>query len=295
MLTSPLLQRVIDVLQHWEQEPIGECDTRPVSGGDINTSYLVTTKARRYFVKTLKHPQAQAMHKAEADGLRALAQVGALAVPDIIGTGLCAAESFLVLSELELAAPADWQGLAKGLAQLHQLSSERYGWPHDNFIGSSKQSNTYHANWSDFWWQQRLLPQLESAYANGYRQELEAHQGPLQRASEALLQAHRPTPVLVHGDLWSGNVGFVDNSQPAIFDPACYYGDREVDLAMSRLFGGFAASFYRAYSDELPLPPGDQQRETLYNLYHLLNHLNLFGGGYLPQCLRSIKQLASYT
>lgn len=292
MLTPPLLERIVDLLQQREQEPIGDYATRPVSGGDINTSYLLTTKRRNYFIKTLSQPDAPAMHAAEADGLQALAQVKSLVVPEVLAVDGCGATSFLVLGELTLGAKADWRALGRALADLHQLTWSQYGWPQDNFIGSSRQRNMYHSRWSTFWWQRRLLPQLELTYNNGFGSELKRHVQSLQRASDELLQHHRFEPALVHGDLWGGNVGFVDGSRPTIFDPACYYGDREVDLAMSRLFGGFGEDFYGAYEAAWPLPAGHEQRATLYNLYHLLNHLNLFGGGYLPQCLQSIQQLA---
>lgn len=295
MLTLSLSQRIAAIVQLQEHEPIGKCDICSVSGGDINTSYLLTTQRRRYFIKTLNHVNASAMHSAEAAGLEALAQVDSLVVPKVLAVGSDGATSILVLTAVELSGKPNWQALGVAVAQMHRLSSSQYGWPHNNFIGTTGQSNGCQNQWRDFWWQQRLRPQLELAHSKGFAGDLAECSQRLGSACESLLQNHNPTPVLVHGDLWSGNVGFTETSRPCIYDPACYYGDGEVDIAMSRLFGGFAIDFYRTYESVHAKLPGHQQREVLYNLYHLLNHLNLFGRAYLPQCLQSIKWLCAST
>ncbi len=160
------------------------------------------------------------------------------------------------------------------LAGVHRTCGPRYGWARDNYIGLGRQANGWCDDWARFWRDRRIGPQLELARRNGFA----LGDVPV----EALLQGHRPPPSLLHGDLWSGNAGF-SGGEAVLFDPAVYYGDRECDLAMTELFGGFPAAFYSSYKKEFPLEAGYERRRLLYNLYHLLNHLNLFGGGYLRQ------------
>ncbi len=160
------------------------------------------------------------------------------------------------------------------IAALHRSQGPRYGWASDNFIGLGTQQNGWCDDWVEFWRSRRIAPQLALAGKNGF----ELGDVPI----EELLRGHRPRPSLLHGDLWRGNAGF-SRGEPVIFDPAVYYGDRECDLAMTELFGGFPAEFYSSYDAELPLDAGYARRKPLYNLYHLLNHLNLFGGSYLEQ------------
>lgn len=293
MLSEQLLASIIDLIPDRERQPAEHYQTKPIAGGDVNTSYLLTTSGLQYFVKTLNRPNAQLMHVAEADGLKALRHNPLIAVPEVIGQGSKGQTSFILLQALQLGGPSSWRAVGRGLATTHKQTSDRFGWPKNNFIGTSVQLNHEHPSWSQFWWHQRLLPQLELAYRNSHRAALQPWEQALLEASERLLESHNPQPSLVHGDLWSGNVGFLQDGQPAMFDPACYYGDREVDLAMSQLFGGFDKEFYDAYQAAWPLTEGHQQRCVMYNLYHLLNHLNLFGSGYLPQCLNAITQLTA--
>jgi len=162
------------------------------------------------------------------------------------------------------------------LAKLHRTAGPRFGWHRDNWIGGTPQINTWHDDWSTFFHECRIRPQLDLARKNGFRLE-----------EPPRLENHHPQPSLLHGDLWSGNAGFIEEG-PVIFDPAGYYGDREADLAMTELFGGFPREFYAAYRKAYPLDAGYEQRKHLYNLYHLLNHLNLFGSGYLAQVQRTL-------
>lgn len=155
------------------------------------------------------------------------------------------------------------------LATLHRSTGPRYGWQKDNWIGLAPQPNAWSDDWAQFFVEYRLAPQARRA-------------GIALPDVKRLLEDHHPAPSLLHGDLWSGNVGFTPEG-PVLFDPAVYYGDREADLAMTELFGGFAPAFYAAYREALPLPEGYELRKHVYNVYHLLNHLNLFGSGYLPQ------------
>jgi len=211
--------------------------------------------------------------EAEADGLRALGAV--VRVPRILDHG----PDFILLEQLDLRRSGDWAALAQMLARLHRTTGPRFGWHRDNRIGATPQINGWRDDWATFFHECRLRPQLELARRNGFAFE-----------EPPRLENHRPEPSLLHGDLWSGNAGFIEEG-PVIFDPAVYYGDREADLAMTELFGGFPARFYAAYNEAFPLPDGYETRKHLYNLYHLLNHLNIFGEGYLAQVQRTLDLL----
>ena len=167
------------------------------------------------------------------------------------------------------------------VAGVHRCTGPRFGWERDNWIGLAPQRNGWSADWPAFFEEKRLAPQLELARSKGYSFEIPD--------VKALLD-HDPQPSLLHGDLWRGNAGFTA-AGPVLFDPAVYYGDRECDLAMTELFGGFPRGFSKAYEAELPLPAGYEARKHLYNLYHLLNHLNLFGAGYLGQVEAALRLL----
>jgi fructosamine-3-kinase len=206
---------------------------------------------------------------AEAEGLAVLASAGS-SVPGVITVG----PGFIELEALDLGGKRDWPALAEMLARQHRNIADRYGWHRDNTIGPTPQANGWRESWMDFWRERRMKPQLELALKNGYRIEVPD--------VSRLLEKHQPPASLLHGDLWNGNVGFTPRG-PVIFDPAVYYGDREADLAMTELFGGFPREFYSAYHRAYPLDAGYETRKHLYNLYHLLNHLNLFGRGYLGQ------------
>ena len=269
----------------------------PIAGGDIHQAYhlLDQRTANSIFIK-LNQPQYLPMFVAEAEGLRAIAATGSLLVPKPIACGEASGYSFLAMEFLPLTAPGDQFLLGQQLALVHQSGVQskaavRYGFESDNFIGLTPQCNQWLNCWSDFWWESRLEPQLALAYQNGFASELKPLQDTLHHASQRLLDSHQPQSSLVHGDLWGGNKGFCESGQPVIFDPACYYGDREVDIAMTELFGGFSDEFYQGYNAQWPLDKGYMDRKSLYNLYHLLNHLNLFGRGYLSQVVGVINRL----
>jgi fructosamine-3-kinase len=198
-----------------------------------------------------------------------------------------------VLEHLELR-PADDKGmraLGRNLARLHRVTARRHGWDRDNTIGSTPQINTPADDWIAFWRERRLSFQLKLAASKGHAARLSASGERLIEKLPAFFEGYTPVPSLLHGDLWSGNAAMDADGKPVIFDPAVYYGDREADLAMTELFGGFPHSFYAAYRTEYPLDAGYETRKQLYNLYHVLNHLNLFGGGYGAQAERMIEQL----
>lgn len=244
------------------------------------------------FVKTVPAASNDRL-AAEAAGLGALATAGALRVPRVYAQGIAAAEAFLALEWIERAAPtADTERrLGEGLAALHSVMADRFGWDHDNHIGTTPQVNGWLAEWAVFWRERRLRPQFDLAIRRGHGDLLADSGARLLEVLEVLLADHGPLPSLLHGDLWGGNWCATADGQPVIFDPAVYYGDRETDLAMTRLFGGFGRRFYEAYQGSAPLPVGHAVRAELYNLYHVLNHANLFGGGYVPQAHRMIRRL----
>jgi fructosamine-3-kinase len=184
--------------------------------------------------------------------------------------------------------------LGQQLAYLHQHTQPYFGWHRDNTIGSTTQINQQSHDWLKFWQEQRLGFQLQLAAKNGYGGRLQAS-GERLGSELAVFFNHTPTPSLLHGDLWSGNAATDKQGNPVIFDPACYYGDREADLAMTELFGGFSGDFYAAYQDVWALHEDYRVRKSLYNLYHILNHLNLFGGGYLRQAENMITGLLAQT
>lgn len=261
-----------------------------LAGGCINRSYQLSAGDRHYFVKLNVAAQLD-MFVAEAAGLRALADSATIRVPDVICYGATHGQAYLALEYLPLSPRGDQSQLGRALAQLHRCTGQRYGWHRANTIGATPQHNNYEGSWIDFWRKQRLGFQLSLAADNGFRGRLQTRGRELLNGLDSLLATHQPPPSLLHGDLWSGNCGFTSKGDAVIFDPAVYYGDRETDLAMTALFGGFSDDFYAAYHQEYPLPSGHETRKILYNLYHVLNHLNLFGGSYLRQAETMIDEL----
>jgi fructosamine-3-kinase len=264
-----------------------------VAGGCINTTIVIGNGATSYFVK-LNAAHCLPMFEAEADGLEELAAANALRVPSPVCHGADDAYAWLVLEHLATLGTQprpDWNRLGRGLATLHRHRNDLYGWHRNNTIGSTEQVNTLSANWIDFLRDHRIGFQLNLASRNGFHGRLQARGERLIDAMDIFFRNYVPEASLLHGDLWSGNIGFLENDEPVIFDPAIYFGDRETDIAMSELFGGFSRTFYSAYQSAWPLDNGFRVRKHLYNLYHLLNHLNLFGQGYLAQCEATIDRL----
>lgn len=263
-----------------------------VHGGCINDSFRWETASGPQFVK-IAPSASYAMLEAEAAGLDELAQAGAVRVPAVRGLGATAAQAFLALEWIDFGSPsaASESRLGEQLAWQHRVSAHAFGWRRDNTIGSTEQPNAWGDDWMVFFRERRLRPQLELAARDG-------HDGPLRERGALLLElmgayfgSYRPVPSLLHGDLWGGNWSADASGQPVLFDPAVYFGDREADLAMTRLFGGFGNAFYTAYHSAWPLDQAAGARRTLYNLYHVLNHLHLFGGGYQAQAQSMIDRL----
>ena len=262
-----------------------------VGGGCINTAAVLQQGERRYFVK-LNDADRLSMFEAEAEGLKEIAQTHGVRVPLPVCSGTVEDHAYLVLEHIDLksADARSLEQLGQGLARMHRATRAQFGWRLDNTIGSTPQINTPCADWVEFWHEHRLGFQLRLAVRNG--RNLMPKGERLMAELGSFFRSYQPVPSLLHGDLWGGNVG-ASGGQPVIFDPAVYYGDREADLAMTELFGGFSNRFYQAYQESWPLDAGYEVRKTLYNLYHILNHFNLFGGGYGSQAERMIDSLLS--
>ncbi len=201
---------------------------------------------------------------------------------------------FLALEWLEIVDGGRDASLGRALARMHAATAPRFGWHRDNTIGMTPQVNGWSDDWAGFFRDRRLRPQLELAERNGYRGALGRDGVELLERVPRLLEDHRPAASLLHGDLWAGNAGRLRDGSPVVYDPATYYGDREADLAMTELFGGFGPAFHAAYAEAMPIPEGYPTRRTLYNLYHVLNHLNLFGAAYLARAEAMIAELLAY-
>ena len=265
-------------------------ESRPCGGGCINTARIISDGESSFFVK-LNRAEAIPMFIAEAAALQAMATTASIRVPVSVGTGSAGSHSFIVLEALEFGQPTSdgWSVMGRQLAALHRCTASAFGWDRDNTIGTTPQSNRRHRNWLDFFREERLRPQLERAARNGFHfDRAEALLSGLPR----WLDGHHPVPSLLHGDLWFGNAAFLEDGSPVLFDPASYFGDREADLAFTECFGGFPQAFYTAYEAARPLPKGYPARKELYNLYHILNHANLFGSGYAAQADAMIRRLA---
>jgi fructosamine-3-kinase len=263
---------------------------RSVSGGCINQGYAISNNEQVYFVK-VNHAHQIGMFEAEILGLQQMFNTHTIRVPQPICCGIADQNSYIVLEWLEFSSGGNsaWEEMGRNLAKMHQKpQGNQFGWQINNTIGSTPQINNLTSNWADFFAEYRIGYQLRLAKRKGgsFPQEDLVLEG-----VKNLLKNHHPQPSLVHGDLWSGNGAIMVSGEPVILDPATYYGDREVDLAMTELFGGFPAGFYRGYNEVWALDSGYQQRKNLYNLYHILNHFNLFGGGYGSQASRMIQQL----
>ncbi|MEM1170161.1 MAG: fructosamine kinase family protein [Cyanobacteria bacterium P01_H01_bin.35] len=264
-----------------------------VGGGCINSVYKISNGSRNYFVK-INQASLVEMFRAEALGLKQMSETQTIRVPKPICYGTEGNNCYIVLEWLDLGGGGNnksWEEMGRNLAALHRYQGKsEFGWDINNTIGSTPQINTWVADWAEFWVEHRIGYQLKLAKRRGGS----FSQGDrFLKVIPELLASHQPQPSLVHGDLWGGNASVTGDGEPVIFDPATYWGDREVDIAMTELFGGFPGGFYRGYNEAWPLDDGYKQRKILYNLYHILNHFNLFGSGYASQAEMMIQQLLS--
>jgi fructosamine-3-kinase len=289
---DPLWEDIAGHIGRASGEPFVPRRVEHAGGGCINRAVVLEGANRRYFVKLNERERAE-MFAAEAEGLAELAAAGAVRVPAVVCHGSARGSAYLVLEHLALTGGdgAVQERLGRGLAQLHRVIRPQFGWSRDNAIGSTPQINTRSGDWVAFYGEHRLRFQLERAAHNGCDHELSRLGERLSAGLGGFFTAYRPLASLLHGDLWGGNQSALADGTPVIFDPAVYYGDREADIAMTELFGGFSRRFYAAYHEAWPLDAGYRVRKQLYKLYHVLNHLNLFGGGYGAQARAMMERL----
>lgn len=273
--------------------PVDIAHATLVNGGSINESYRLEDRdGTAYFVK-LNDAQHLSMFAAEATGLATIAATKTLRTPRHIAHGISGHRSYLVLEHLALTPHGDTRTLGTQLAAMHRDTAPQFGFAQDNFIGTTPQPNAWTDDWVTFWQEQRLGFQLELAARNGYGGEIPQLGERLLDELPAFFEGYTPRPSLLHGDLWGGNHAYLADGTPALFDPATYYGDRECDVAMTELFGGYPTAFYEAYQSVWPLDAGYKKRRNLYNLYHVLNHANLFGGSYIRQSAQMMHRLCA--
>ncbi|WP_038019084.1 fructosamine kinase family protein [Synechococcus sp. PCC 7335] len=292
-LNGPVAEQIAKHISEVTNAPFQIETQQSVSGGCINQAAKVSDRKRTFFIKT-NHATQLAMFEAERDGLQEMYDSRSIRVPQPLCCGVTHSLSYIVMEWLELGGGCSggaWRRMGEQLAAMHKATSTQgYGWHRDNTIGSTPQQNQWCEDWVEFWRDRRLGPQFSLAHAKG---GYFPRRDELMNAIPRLIGAHTPMASLLHGDLWSGNAAITVEGEPVILDPATYYGDPESDLAMTELFGRFPHEFYQAYDSVLPIATAYRQRKVLYNLYHILNHYNLFGGSYESQANSMIAQILS--
>ncbi|MEI7492392.1 MAG: fructosamine kinase family protein [Bacteroidota bacterium] len=291
MIPGQIQQALSAFFQQQQHADFQILSSRPLGGGSINEVHLLITTLGSFCLKYNNNASFPKMFETEARGLELLSGAGAIRVPKVIFQDDLSDYSFILLEFINSANQTNtfFKDFAHSLARLHRSKSELYGLDYNNYMGSLSQNNCYHTDWVDFFVEERLDKQVKLAL----------HKGLLDQSGERLFEKlylrlsellPEEPACLVHGDLWSGNFIVSENGKACLIDPAVYYGNREVDLAMSTLFGGFSPEFYNSYDEEYPLIPGWKERLDLYNLYPLLIHLNLFGSSYLGSILSILRR-----
>ncbi len=287
-----------DALQKLFGDDVSVEKRSPVFGGDINESFrLFLSDGRSVFMKTNRGKSAD-FFIAEANGLLAMADTGTIRVPSVFCVGMEEGSPFLLMEYLDASSPGPgfFESFGRSLAAMHLADASEYaggkkfGFHEDNYIGATRQKNTSCDTWKEFYHAFRLLPQFEMASAYFDRGEKKRILSFLDRLDEYIFEPSKPS--LLHGDLWSGNYLAGTEGEAILIDPAVYVGAAEADLAMTELFGGFPRAFYDAYHECIPKESGYEDRRDLYQLYHLLNHLNLFGPSYLPAVMRIVRRFS---
>lgn len=282
---------ISDNISHAIQQDFICDDIREVSGGDSHRAYKISDGRRRFFVKVDVAPQKESFD-AEAHGLSLLHEAAHVRIPKVICTGSTQEHAYIVLEHLTLGdgESTDWREMGRQLAKLHLHTENQYGCHFNNFIGRTRQINQWDTDWASFYSEHRIGTMLRMMATNGIRF---VNIDSATQQIYNLLKGYQPEASLLHGDLWRGNVAFFKHT-PVLFDPACYYGDRETDMAMTELFGPFPAAFYVGYREVWPLSDCYQQRRPVYQLYHLLNHALMFGGAYVTTAQETLKQLQKH-
>lgn len=255
---------------------------RQLGGGDINQAFLLEDGRQRFFIK-LNRAAMLPMFEAESLGLAAIRNSGCIRLPEVYLVASHGEHAFMAMEYIDFGARGDNARLGRQLAAMHACSRSEFGFSGDNFIGSNPQPNTPSGDWVEFWQTNRLGYQLSLGEGNGFDAGLLRQGRRLNQQVGLFFRDYQPRPALLHGDLWSGNHASDGEGNPVIYDPACYFGDHEADLAMLELFGDPGDAFFAAYHEIYPIDAGYPLRRDLYNLYHLLNHANLFAGGYLSR------------
>src|SRR5688572_861743 len=298
MNADDLGQVLAVVIENAIEESFELTGTEQVGGGCIHTALKVsgeTATGKKSFFAKVNEAEKGGMFAAEKDGLGAIEKAGAMRVPRVVAQGADDGRSWLVLEWLDLA-PLDARSagaLGEALVAQHRLPQEKFGWTRDNFIGAMPQVNGWSSDWLSFWRDRRIHAQLRFAAHNRLPSRMIDRGERLVADCAAFFGNYAPAKSLLHGDLWGGNASALADGTPVVFDPAVYVGDREADVAMTELFGGFPAEFKAAYVTDWPLDVGYRTRRNLYNLYHILNHANLFGSGYVRQAEQTIEKLLS--
>lgn len=291
MIPEQILNALYGYFEKHQHSDFQVLSSNPLGGGSINEVYVLKTTIGHFCLKYNYSDAFPKMFETEAKGLELLSKAGPIRVPGVIFHDNLLNHSFILLEFIHSKPQIKgfFQDFGRSLASLHGNKSELYGLDYNNYMGSLAQNNCYHSDWVDFFVEERLDKQLKLAL----------HKGLLDNSGEKLFEKlylrlyellPEEPPCLVHGDLWSGNYIVSEDGRACLIDPAAYYGNREVDLAMSTLFGGFSPEFYNAYNEEYPLIPGWKDRLDLYNLYPLLIHLNLFGTSYLGSILSILRR-----
>ncbi len=257
--------------------------------GGVHDAHRMRFERADIFLKTTRLEGA-AMLDDEAEALARLRETGTVILPRPLLNGIAGECAYLALKWIDLhpAGPDAQQRMARMLAALHRCEADRYGWTRDNHIGLTRQPNPWSDNWCTFFTEQRLGHQLRIAERRGSNAWVKRGLEMLDVLPK-IFDGYQPVASTLHGDLWNGNTGMRGDGEPVLFDPAAYHGDRETDIAMTELFGGFSPVFYAAYDEEWPLDDGYEERRPLYQLYHVINHANLFAGGYARQAERMIE------
>ena len=278
-----------DISSH-TNSPFRVTEKSVIAGGDINNAFKISDGKHSYFVKTNRQNMAY-MFAAEERALQELLDTNTIKVPEPIGHGVSEGESYFIMNWLNLTGMPKTELFGHSMAKLHLTTGEQFGFYVDNTIGLTHQLNQWSNDWVDFWQKQRLGYQLNLAKKNGFSNQLYGLGLELIEKTPMFFESYKPLASLLHGDLWAGNWSADDEGNPIIFDPASYYGDREADLAMMELFGHPGRQFFSAYNDIFPLDDGYSVRKNFYNVYHVLNHANLFGGSYAVQAENMIENL----
>ncbi|MFD0861452.1 fructosamine kinase family protein [Sungkyunkwania multivorans] len=266
---------------------------KPISGGDISSAYVIETTGKKLFCKLNDAKEGLSIFKAETLGLRKIAETQTIKTPEVYGYGKFGNTSHLLMEYVPTKSPSDkdFELLGTQLALLHQNTDTAFGFVEDDYIGYLRQQNHQHKDWTHFYIQERLQPQFRLAIDKGLLtfKDIPKEKDLLDLCTEVFLDV---SPSLLHGDLWSGNYLISANSEPYLIDPAVYYGHSYVDIAMTKLFGGFSTSFYEAYHSHIPEPDHKKELISLYQLYYLLAHLNMFGASYRPSVKNILKMLS---